>query len=297
VRYRIAHDCRILFPTPVREHHCQLRMAPWEDETQALAGLDLKVCPSAVPVARCDGFGNLTHHFTVLGAHREIAFTLTAEVETRLSNPFDFKPLAVARERAWLADSLHQAPRLWDFVYHQGGLTPGLPEPLAGRSRPAWQEGVAVLSQVQEAMAWVGSIATFDPLQTRSVTALADLVSVGHGTAADLAHLLIALLRGWNLPARFVSGYLDAVWFEADDDTPAYPQAMHSWVEVLVPGAGWRGFDPAFGLLTDDTYIRVAVGRDARDVTPLRHVSKGTGEEPEVTEQVSVTRLDGEASG
>lgn len=296
MRYRIQHDCRILFPTPVREHHCQLRMAPWEDETQSLTRLDLKVSPAVVPVARCDGFGNLTHHFTVLGAHREIAFSLTAEVETRLANPFDFKPLAVARERAWLTDSLHQAPRLWDFVYHQSALAPGLPEPVAGRPRPAWQEGVAVLSQVQEAMAWVHSIAAFDPVETRPAATLADLVGAGRGTAADLAHLLIALLRGWNLPARFVSGYLDAAWFEPDDDTPGRPQAMHSWVEALVPGAGWRGFDPAYGLLADDTHVRVAIGRDARDVSPLRHASKGPGEAPEVTEDLSVTRLDGDGS-
>ncbi len=292
MRYRIQHDCRILFASPVREHHCQLRMAPWEDEGQTIARLDLAITPAVTPVARCDGFGNLTHHFTVLGAHREVSFSLTAEVETRLANPFDFKPLAVARERAWLTDSLHQAPRLWDFVYHQGGPAPRLPEPAGGRPRPAWQEGVAVLSQVQEAMAWVRSIAAFTPEEEHPAAALADLVSTGRGTAADLSHLLIALLRGWHLPARFVSGYLDAAWFEGDEEgSEPHPQVMHNWVEALIPGAGWRGFDPAFGLLADDTYVRVAVGRDARDVSPLRHASKGPGEEPEITDQVAVTRL------
>jgi transglutaminase-like putative cysteine protease len=297
VRYRIERDCRILYPTPVREHHCQVRLAPWEDGNQALARLELRVSPATLPVARYDGFGNLTHHFGVLSAHRALEFTLTAEVETRLSNPFDFEVLSPARERVWLTDSLHQAPRLWDFVYHQGCLTPKLPEKIAGRPTPEWQEGVAVLSQIQEALTWVHTVAEFDPQETESVKTLPDLFSAARGTAADLSHLLIALLRGWALPARFVSGYQDAAWFEPDDEAPAGTaarlQALHNWVETLVPGAGWRGFDPAFGLLADDTYIRVAVGRDAHDVSPLRHTSKGAGDSPEVTETLSVTRLDG----
>ena len=83
-----------------------------------------------------------------------------------------------------------------------------------------------------------------------------------------------------------------APWFEGDEEgSEPHPQVMHNWVEALIPGAGWRGFDPAFGLLADDTYVRVAVGRDARDVSPLRHASKGPGEEPEITDQVAVTRL------
>ena len=299
MRYRIERDCQIRYPTPVREHHCQLRLAPWADDSQSLTRLELQVSPQTETVARYDGFGNLAHHFAVLGAHRALSFKLTAEVETRLSNPFDFAVVAVARERAWLTDSLHQAPRLWDFICHQGCLTPRLPEEIAGRPTPAWRDGVPVLTQIQEALAWVHRIAAFNPEETESVTALPVLFAAGCGTSADLAHLLIALLRGWNLPARFVSGYQDAAWFEPDDEAPAgtgsRPQTLHNWVEALVPGAGWRGFDPAFGVLADQTYIRVAVGRDASDVSPLRHTSKGAGESPELTETLSVTRLDGEA--
>ncbi|WP_295385670.1 transglutaminase family protein [uncultured Thiodictyon sp.] len=296
MKYRIECDFGIRFPTPVREHHCQIRLAPWEDGSQSLIRLELRVSPSAEPVARYDGFGNLAHHFGVLGVHRELGFTLTAEVETRLSNPFDFPVLDPSRERAWLLDSLHQAPRLWDFVYHQGRLTPKLPELIAERPTPVWQEGVPVLAQIQDAFAWVHGVAAFAPQAAESVTDLDTLFQAHQGTAADLTHLLIALLRGWGLPARFVSGYQDAAWFEPDDEAPAgtppRPQTLHHWAEVLVPGAGWRGFDPAFGLLADDTYIRVAVGRDASDVSPLRHTCKGTGDPPELTETLKVTRLD-----
>jgi transglutaminase-like putative cysteine protease len=300
VRYRIARDCRILFPTPVREHHVQLRLAPWEDGTQSLAHLDLRISPEAVPVARYDGFGNLTHHFAVLDAHPAVEFRLSAEVETHLANPFDFEIVDPARERAWLADSLHQAPRLWDFVCHQGSLTPLLPEELAGRPVPVWQEGIPVLKQVTDAFAWVHAVADYDPECGPPIAALPALFETGRGTAADLSHLLIALLRGWGWPARFVSGYQDAAYFEPDDEAPAgtkpRPQCLHQWVETLIPGAGWRGFDPALALLADDTYIRVAVGRDVGDVSPLRHTCKGSGEGAQLIETLAVTRCNGAAS-
>lgn len=300
MNYRIERDCRIQFPAPVREHHVQVRLAPWEDSAQALVSLDLSVSPDAIPVARYDGFGNLSHHFSVLDAHRALAFKLTAEVETRLANPFDYEAITPARERAWLADSLHQAPRLWDFVYHQGPLTPALPAEIGGQPLPAWRDDIPVLTQVQEASAWVHAFTAFDPAAASSVATLTALFDAGHGTAADLAHLLIAVLRGWNWPARFVSGYQDAAYFEPDDEAPPgtkpRPQTLHQWVEALIPGVGWRGFDPAFALVADDTYIRVAVGRDAGDVSPIRHTSKGTGETPELIESLSVTRLGESAS-
>jgi transglutaminase-like putative cysteine protease len=44
--------------------------------------------------------------------------------------------------------------------------------------------------------------------------------------------------------------------------------ASHAWVEALVPYHGWSAFDPTNNLLANNNYIKLAVGRDYRDVTP-----------------------------
>ena len=100
-----------------------------------------------------------------------------------------------------------------------------------------------------------------------------------------LASLLLALVRSWGIPARYAMGYVDPGYF--DDGRPL---ATHAWAEVLIPGAGWRGFDPSHGLLVNDSYILVAVGRDYQDAAPLRGSFKGdqAGDEPAV--ELSIMR-------
>jgi transglutaminase-like putative cysteine protease len=60
---------------------------------------------------------------------------------------------------------------------------------------------------------------------------------------------------------------------------------------VLIPGAGWRGVDPSQNLLADDTYIRVAVGRDAADVLTERASYKGDPQKTSESVTIKVTRL------
>jgi transglutaminase-like putative cysteine protease len=295
MRYRIEREGRIRYPEPVREHHVQLRLAPWDGEQQSRTRLELLSDPPAPVSTRHDGFGNLTQHLWLLPAHESLAFTLICEIETRLSNPFDFVPIPAGRERDWIVHALHEAPRLWDFVLHQGALTPSLPDTLTSDPIPVWREGHSLLTEVQEAILWVQGVAEPDLDATESVSALPALFDAGRGSPADLSHLLITVLRRWGVPARFVSGYLDPSYFAPDDEAPAgtppRAQRLHQWVEALLPGAGWRGFDPSLGLLSDHTYIRVAVGRDATDVRPLRQTARGGGTEPEILEALRVTRV------
>jgi transglutaminase-like putative cysteine protease len=48
----------------------------------------------------------------------------------------------------------------------------------------------------------------------------------------------------------------------------ALGEATHAWAQVYLPEAGWKGFDPTNGVLTQTNHVRVAVGRHYTDATP-----------------------------
>ena len=95
-------------------------------------------------------------------------------------------------------------------------------------------------------------------------------MALGSGVCQDFAHAFISLLRSWGWCTRYVSGY---VFDSAGGIVEA--EAMHAWVEVHRPDAGWIGLDATTGRKTDDRYIAVLIARDYDDVRPVRGVVDG----------------------
>lgn len=83
------------------------------------------------------------------------------------------------------------------------------------------------------------------------------------GSCRDYATLFIEACRCLGFASRFVSGYLHAPATEAGNAT------THAWVEIYLPGTGWKGFDPTSGEVTGNRHIAVAVARDPESVPPV----------------------------
>ena len=77
------------------------------------------------------------------------------------------------------------------------------------------------------------------------------------------------------MPARYVSGYLHVTGRGEQQESAT---ASHAWVECWFPRLGWTGFDPTNHCLADQRHIRIAVGRDYQDVTPVWGVLQGGAE-------------------
>ncbi len=290
MRYIIEHETRLSFPDDVKEHQCEMRLTPIHDELQRVHEARLEIEPAAELFSYMDSFGNTAHHCSLVGAHGQIVSRLYADVETLLDNPFDYTPVPVAREQEWIKHSLHDVPRLWDYVVHHSAATPALARVAHDLDLPVHDPRSPLIQCVQDAMAWIHETLDYDPDVTHVHTSLEEVLELRAGVCQDFAHLLIAVVRSWGFPARYVMGYQDSHYFENDEqDKEESPQATHAWAEILIPGAGWRGFDATHNLLADATYIRVAVGRDHHDAAPQRGSFKGDqeGDSPEVVLRVS----------
>ena len=91
------------------------------------------------------------------------------------------------------------------------------------------------------------------------------------GVCQDFAHIMLAILRGIGIPARYVSGYLYPRLDGAIGDTSA--GQSHAWVEWW--SGDWSAFDPTNGVVPGLGHVLVARGRDYDDVTPLKGVYHG----------------------
>ena len=274
MRYAIDREIRMTFAQPVREQHCEVRLAPAENNTQRVSVATIDVEPAAELDTYVDYFGNQVHHFDIGAPHTDLWTRLHAEVETLLANPFDFPLVAPHRERDWIADSLKAQPRLWDYVLSYSSITPDLSRmTLPDFDVPAHTSERRLIDSVIAATEWIADTLQYDRALTRAPLHLEELWKARAGGCQDLAHLLIAIVRAWGVPARYAAGYQDPECTEDDVVAP------HAWAEVLIPGAGWRGFDPTARLIANDGYVVVAVGRDALDATPLRASFKGTAQE------------------
>jgi len=56
--------------------------------------------------------------------------------------------------------------------------------------------------------------------------------------------------------------------------------ASHAWVSAYCPGApgGWLEIDPTNNVIAAQGHVRLAMGRDFGDVSPLRGVIRGGGD-------------------
>jgi transglutaminase-like putative cysteine protease len=90
-------------------------------------------------------------------------------------------------------------------------------------------------------------------------------IELGSGSCRDSAVLFAEICRTLGLAARFVSGY----YYDPESENPD-DGAMHAWIEVYLPGAGWKGLDPTNGVWCDDSFVPVAHAAVAESVNPIQ---------------------------
>lgn len=84
-----------------------------------------------------------------------------------------------------------------------------------------------------------------------------EIIERRYGVCRDLAHCGVALCRTFNLPTRYVSGYVADIGCE----DPGTPMDFHAYFEVYM-GGRWQTFDARFATPRIGR-IRISAGYDA----------------------------------
>ena len=281
VRYEIEHLSRYRYARSPKQCVMMLCLEPRNDRGQRLLHFEIETKPVASLTSERDCFGNTRHVFNVHRNHKVLEITARSTV-----SPSPFSPIpdslgtgAWKKIQFW-KDSF----ALWDFT-HASALARSSPALTAFVDRHGIEPGDDPLKGLLRLSETLYRCFQYVPGSTSVTSPLEQILESGCGVCQDYAHTMIAIARSWGIPARYVSGYLRVTGLDGEQ---TQGNATHAWVECLLPELGWVGFDPTNWSLADERHVRIAVGRDYRDVSPTRGVRRG-GESARIEVAVHVS--------
>jgi transglutaminase-like putative cysteine protease len=201
-----------------------------------------------------------------------VRYGATVDIDHHRESPAFLEELPIARIPAQVLPFIYpsrycEADRMTRFAGREfGHLRPGY-----------WR--------VQAIHDWVRSRTVFAPGTSNSSSSAMDTLVSQAGVCRDFAHLMIALCRAINIPARFVSG------IDYGAAPHLGPPDFHAYVEVFL-GDRWYLFDPT-GISAPMGLVRIGTGRDAADVS-LATIFGAVKSRPPV---ITISALDDAANG
>jgi transglutaminase-like putative cysteine protease len=312
-RFRVSHQTTYDYSVPMSDGYTLAVVTPRATPWQRVDATTITVDPEPDErVERNDVFGNRVVQLGIHHQHDRLSVRADSDVTVSpieldgAGPPCDAVAASVAGLRGSEALDIRQfaggvplvsadADRASVEALVAPALTPG---------RPIVEAARALCRSIHEQF-------EYDHAFTEVSTPLTTVLDAKRGVCQDFAHLAIAALRTFGLPARYVSGYIEAATplMEHSEPTqaserqrasgqtrPAWPgnamNASHAWCAVWAgDGLGWIDFDPTNGHLPIDSHITVAWGRDYGDVAPVRGVVIGPPASQQLSVGVEVTRL------
>lgn len=279
MKLHTLHRTSYHYGAPVRESFNEARLRPCADERQQCLRFDLAITPQSRGSHYFDFYQNCVHLFEIDAPHTDLVVEATALVitpdEPLLPTSATPAPLAEV-EKCLLQD------RCYDFLPASNYIeitpeTEALAVAASDGATDAWQAAQAIMRHVHADY-------HYRPASTNVHTHMREVIKARHGVCQDFAHVMIGYCRALKIPARYVCGYL----YNGPRDELKGAQASHAWVEVFIDGAGWCGLDPTNATLAAGRHVKVAVGRDHADVSPLKGTYRGT-DKHKMTVEVLVT--------
>jgi transglutaminase-like putative cysteine protease len=266
--YKIKHITRYSYSSTVIDCTNQIMLYPIIDGLLEVRNHQVKISYDPVVESFIDYFGNHVGVFSVIKPHTGLLIESVADVITK---PIIF-PI----------DDMSAAPQ-WEILrnlkYHTAYMDFLKPEIFI-----SYDEVKNILNDIiseektplQNAIAfseYVYNNFTYQKGITSVETKTEDVLKLKAGVCQDFAHILIIFLRMFEIPSRYVSGYICP-----KDKEMRGEGATHAWVEAYIPNYGWLGLDPTNNCIVNDQHVRLATGRNFTDCTPVKGTYKGSGE-------------------
>ena len=282
--FRISHVTRYEYDRPVKESLNEVRIFPYPCAEQEVLQHDLIITTHPEVHLFTDYWGNKVGIFNVLPQHKVLSIESRLQVRTTASSQLNinfhssFNQLKEESEGRLLLLEL-ATPELLASDAAVAAITAQLLLP--GRS---------VAAVVEQCSEYIFKHFKYIKGITDITTTVDEILEQKAGVCQDFAHLMLQILRACRIPSRYVSGYICP-----NKNGMRGEGATHAWVEAWIPGYGWAGIDPTNNTWVTNKHIKLSVGRNFGDCSPVKGSFKGPARQT-LSVFVSVSYEDGQVS-
>ncbi len=265
--YKIKHITRYTYTSTVIDCTNQIMLYPIVDGLLEVRNHEIKISNDPEVETFIDYFGNHIGVFSIVKPHTELLIESVAEVVTK---PVTFPLDEMNASEQWeILKNLKFHTAYMDFLKPENfnsyeGAKNILHDAVTEEKTP--YQNAKVLSE------YIYNNFLYKTGITNVETKTEEVWQLKAGVCQDFAHVLLVFLRMFDIPARYVSGYICP-----KDKEMRGEGATHAWVEAYIPNYGWLGLDPTNNCLVNDQHVRLATGRNFADCTPVKGTYKGSG--------------------
>jgi transglutaminase-like putative cysteine protease len=261
--FKIHHITKYSYNRPVIESVNQVRIYPVASPQQEILNHEIAINDAPELLFFIDYCGNRCADFSIIEPHKELTIDSRLIVRTMGGSEL---PVSTTT----LKDL--QEPIEKDFKLLE------LSKPEEIKATDAIEEIInnvtahdkTVMQLVEHCSAYIFQHFKYIKGITNIETTVDEILEHRSGVCQDFAHVLLQLLRTIGIPSRYVSGYICP-----NKNGMRGEGATHAWVEAYLPGYGWIGIDPTNNIWVTTHHVKLAVGRNFRDCSPVKGTFKG----------------------
>lgn len=279
--FNIVHITKYQYNWPIKESINEIRLFPHNFENQDVLQFQLSITKNPEVAISMDYHGNRVGNFNIMEAHSEMI------VETKLLVRTTHSQKIPEIDNVKVSDLL---TKLENDIYL---LRLSYPETIKKQI-----EIIKILEEIdysdksiieitQQCNEYVFTNFTYTKGITNIETTVDEILEHRKGVCQDFALVLLQLLRTSGIPSRYVSGYICP-----NESGLRGEGATHAWVEIYSPIQGWLGIDPTNNIWTMDNHVKLSVGLNFNECTPIKGTFKGLAKQT-LSVSVSIGYEDG----
>jgi len=262
--FKIHHITKYEYDRPVRESVNEIKIYPYAGAGHETLSHELSITGQPGILNFFDYWGNKTGVFNLLPLHKELIIesklilrtTAPDEVQINYSAGFD----DLNNE---MADNLTLIELAEASVIKNQNVINNIIEKITGDTASIGVIVANCSAYIYKEFKYIKGITNIE-------TTVDEILEKRAGVCQEFAHLMLRILRALKIPSRYVSGYICP-----NKKGVRGEGATHAWVEVYIPGSGWMGIDPTNNLWISNNHVKLAIGRDFADCSPVKGTFKG----------------------